>query len=327
MFPAQPSHSIQLIAESVLQLSDFYIKNPDAETPWNQGFCQIAYRNYFLPLNQLRCAKVIERGQNVNFFQDLTHFVDWGSGPGTASFALSQNPHLRSQIKKQFLIDISSGPHKHFSDLHKDLISPAFSTTLDFKPYLDQKNRTCAVFSYSMTEIDRLPNGWDQFEAIMILEPATSQDGRKLLELRQDLISKGYYMWAPCLHQLQCPLLKNSKTDWCHDRFHVDAPEWFWKVDHLLPMKNKTVTTSYLLARKKPAPTYPTNYGRLTGDSREEKGKTRQLICRNEEREFLTWMHKEIQPQTFPRGEIAEIPETFEFKSNELRVKTNCQLK
>ncbi len=326
MFSTQPSHPIQIIADSVLQLSDYYIQNPQGETPWRENFCQIAYRNYFLPLNQIRCSRVIERGQGVHFFEGLTHFVDWGSGPGTASFALAQNEVLKSQIKKQFLIDLSSAPHKTFSDLHAELINPAYSTTLDFKPFLDQKNKTCLVFSYSMTEIARLPAGWDQAEALMILEPATSQDGRKLLQLRQQLIQSGYSIWAPCLHQLTCPLLKNSNYDWCHDRFVVEAPEWFWQVDQLLPMRNKTITTSYLLARKTPAPQHAVNLGRLTGDSREEKGKTRQLICRNEEREFLTWMNKEIEPQVFPRGEIVELPAEIEFKSNELRVKMPCRL-
>jgi len=86
------------------------------------------------------------------------------------------------------------------------------------------------------------------------------------------------------------------------------------------------VTTSYILARKKPAPTYPSNVGRLVGDSREEKGKTRQMFCRGEKREFLTWMHKKITPQTFPRGELAELPKQFEEKSNELRVESECKL-
>ncbi len=326
MFAENPSHPIQAIADAVLKLSDYYIKYPDKETPWNENFCQIAYRNYFLPLNQIRCAKVIERGQVVNFFEDLTHFIDWGSGPGTASFALAQNLKLKNQIKKQFLVDLSSGPHRTFADMHKDLINPELSTRLEFKPFLDQKNRTCLVFSYSMTEIEKLPAGWDQAEALMILEPATSQDGRKLLQLRQQLIEKGYSIWAPCVHQQACPLLTKSATDWCHDRFVVDAPDWFWQVDQLLPMKNKTITTSYLLARKKPAATFSKNDGRLTGDSRKEKGKTRQMVCRNEEREFLTWMHKEGKTQTIPRGELVKITENHELKSNEIRVKENCQI-
>lgn len=324
MFSTKPSDSIHAIAESVLQLSDFYIQNPDRETPWNANFCQIAYRNYFLPLNQIRCAKVIERGNYVDFFTGLTHFVDWGSGPGTASFALANDPALKSQIKRQFLVDISTTPHRAFADLHAQLIQPELSTRLEFKSFLDQKNKTCLVFSYSMTEIAKLPAGWDQAEALMILEPATSQDGRKLLQFRQQLIEKGYSIWAPCTHQLACPLLTKSNHDWCHDRFHVDAPDWFWEVDALLPMKNRTITTSYLLARKKPAPTFAANIGRLTGDSREEKGKTRQMLCRNEEREFLTWMHRKVEPQIFPRGELVAITENHEMKSNEIRVLGPC---
>ena len=155
----------------------------------------------------------------------------------------------------------------------------------------------------------------------MILEPSTSQDGRKLLETRRLLLEKGYSIWAPCTHQLNCPLLTHSKNDWCHDRVHVSSPDWFLELESHLPMKNKTVTTSYLLARKRKAPEFLQKKARLTGDTLEEKGKTRQLICRNEQREFLTWMHKNIEPQTLARGELIDLPQDFEVKSNELRLK------
>jgi hypothetical protein len=42
MFPELPSEKIKDIAESVLKLSDFYIQNPEAETPWREIFCQTA---------------------------------------------------------------------------------------------------------------------------------------------------------------------------------------------------------------------------------------------------------------------------------------------
>jgi len=182
---------------------------------------------------------------------------------------------------------------------------------------------SCLVFSYSLTEIVELPAGWDRYEALMILEPSTSEDGRRLMQLRSKLIEAGYFMWAPCTHQLACPLLVQSKHDWCHDRFLVEAPAWFSQVEQQLPMKNKTVTTSYLLARKAPAPANLKNLGRLTGDSLPEKGKTRQLVCRGPAREFLTWMHKSVNPQTLSRGELVNLPEQFETKANELRLKSD----
>ncbi|MGZ3727035.1 MAG: small ribosomal subunit Rsm22 family protein, partial [Pseudobdellovibrio sp.] len=136
-----------------------------------------------------------------------------------------------------------------------------------------------------------------------------------------------YSIWAPCTHHQSCPLLTHSKHDWCHDRTHVNAPEWFEQVEDLLPMKNRTVTTSYLLARKKTAPVQLKTLARTTGDSLEEKGKTRQLVCRNESREFLTWMHKNSEPQVIPRGELVDLSSTaLEAKSNELRLTESIKI-
>jgi ribosomal protein RSM22 (predicted rRNA methylase) len=321
MFQNTPSEKLKTIADAVLQLSDYYIKNPEAETPWNQKYCQIAYRHYYLPLNFIRCQKVIERGLQVGFFENLSHFIDWGAGPGTASLALAQSDLLKPQIQKQILFDLSKSTLNAFSDLHTDLINKDYFDYLDLKNSYPNKPNTCLVFSYSLTELTALPVGWEDHEALMILEPSTSQDGRKLLNLRQTLIEHGFSIWAPCTHQLSCPLLTHSKHDWCHDRASVEAPEWFRDLEQLLPMKNKTVTTSYLLARKRKPSEKIKMKARLTGDSLDEKGKTRQLICRNDQREFLTWMHKTIKPQVLARGDLIDMPVDFEIKSNELRLK------
>ena len=187
--------------------------------------------------------------------------------------------------------------------------------------------KSLLIFSYSLTEMKSLPDGYDQFESIMILEPSTQDDGRKLLQTREKLIAQGYHVWAPCVHQQSCPLQNQSKTDWCHDRFHVKAPDWFLKMEPFLPFRNRTITTSYLLAKKTPPPAEIKNFARITGDSLDEKGKTRQLVCRNTDREFLTWMHKSITVQTIPRGELVTLPTELEKKSNELRLSHPVDIK
>ncbi len=327
MFSENVVSDIPQLAKDVLRLSDYFIQNPDSQTPWHENFCQNAYRNYFLPLNFLRVQNVISRGRNVGFFNGFSTTIDYGAGPSTASLAMAKNTAFKKQIERQILIEKSSTALKIFSDLHSQLIEPETTTELSLKKIIADPEKTLLMFSYSLTEMKTLPNGWNQYEGLMILEPATSQDGRKLLELRQMLIQTGYSMWAPCTHQNACPLLTESKHDWCHDRFHVAAPEWFHDLEDLLPMKNKTVTTSYLLARKqKPAFDF-LNTARLTGDSLKENGKTRQLMCRGPQREFLTWMHKEIEAQTLPRGELIHVPEKAVPKSNELRTLEVVQLK
>lgn len=317
MFSEKSPEQLVQLANDVLRLSDYFIQNPLAQTPWNENYCQNAYRNYFLPLNYVRAVGVIQRGLQVNFFKGFQTSIDWGAGPGTASYAIANL--LRDQISNQILIEKSSTALMKFADLHDRLIQPDCTTTLSLKSLKCSPERSLLMFSYSLTEMNSLPANWDQFEGLMILEPATSQDGRKLLSLRQMLIEKGYFIWAPCTHQSSCPLLNESKNDWCHDRFPVSAPEWFYQLEENLPMRNKTVTSSYLLARKTPPTVNLLGLARLTGDSLKENGKTRQLLCRGPAREFLAWMHKEIEPQTLARGELIETPEKVTAKSNEIR--------
>lgn len=314
-----PSEKLTDIAAAVLALSDYYIQHPERATPWAEKFCQLAYRYYFMPLNFIRCRHVIRRGQEVGFFRGLTHFIDWGAGPGTASLALADTAVLREQIREQIIFDHSAEPLRLFADLHTNLRNPQPCQSLDLRTG-NNASETCLVFSYSLTELAELPIGWDRFEAVMILEPSTSQDGRRLMQWRDQLMQQGYHLWAPCTHTRPCPLLLHSKNDWCHDRADVTAPEWFLKLEQYLPMRNRTVTTSYLLARKTAPPAGLSLKARLTGDSLPEKGKTRQLVCRGDEREFLTWMHKSIEPQILPRGELIELPTDVIKKANELRL-------
>ena len=317
--PTSPPQISQLAAD-ILKLSDFFIQNPDEQTPWQDTYCQNAYRNYFLPLNFIRAQSILARGLQVGFFNDFSTTIDWGSGPGTASLAVAENKTLQSQIKKQILIEKSGKALAVFSDLNKLLIQPEATTELSLKNLACDPTKTLLIFSYSLTEMKSLPPHWNQFEGLMILEPATSQDGRKLLELRSQLIVAGYTIWAPCTHQEACPLLTESKTDWCHDRFHVVAPDWFQKLEEHLPMRNRTVTTSYLLARKLKPTFLRDGMARLTGDSQEENGKTKQLVCRGPAREFLAWLHRNKSVQTLPRGELVHLPTDLQHKSNELRV-------
>jgi ribosomal protein RSM22 (predicted rRNA methylase) len=285
------------LAEDVLQLSDFYINNPDGETPWQKEWAQRANLVYFWPLNTLRLEKIIDDLNTQKFFAGLSELIDYGAGLGTATWA------LQNKFAKKHLVEKSSIPSKLF---------PEFNWQQQARP--DHKSLT--VFSYSLTELDQLPTWSLQSEALLIIEPSTQQDGRKLLELREKLIEQKYLMWSPCPHQGPCPLFTQSKTDWCHDRVHIQKPEWFEKIEKYLPIKNNTLTFSYLAARRTPPP--ERKWARLVGDQLVEKGKTRQMICRGSEREFLAWMHRDGDAPELSRGDRVFI-ESFEKKSNELR--------
>lgn len=299
------------LAEAVKKLSDFFIENPDGATPWAQSWAQVAYLVYFLPLNHARVQAVVGEALSQDFFAGLEQVVDFGAGPGTASLA------LREHFQSFTLVEKAKEICAPF-----DILAGTKTVWLDKVPEIERPQSTLGVFSYSLTELSTLPPWAQKLEALMILEPSTQQDGRKLLELRQKLIEAGFSLWAPCTHQGRCPLLTHSKTDWCHDRIHFARPPWFEKLEQHLPMKNKTLTTSYLLARKKKAPLKAPHIARTVGDRLEEKGKDRQLLCRGEEREFLAWMHKQGLRQDLPRGILVEVPSDAQKVSNELRIQS-----
>ena len=326
MFSSPPPISLKELSSHILRLSDFYIANPAAETPWREEWCLLAYRYYFLPLNFIRVQKVIERGLQRNFFEGLDHFIDWGAGPGTASFALASNESLAKQIQSQLLFDISENAINSFSDYQMRLLKNFKTCTKLELQRLSEKKRTCLVFSYSLTELDDLPAGWKDFEALMIREPSTGEDGRRLMAWREKITAAGFSLWAPCTHELSCPLLTHSKNDWCHDRTAVHLPDWFSELENHLPMRNRIVTVSYLLARKTKPQKLSADTARVVGDSLGEKGKTRQLICRGTAREYLSWLHKNGEPQVIPRGELIEVAANAEVKANEIRMSSHVKV-
>jgi ribosomal protein RSM22 (predicted rRNA methylase) len=299
------------LAEAVKRLSDYFIANPAGSTPWNETWAQVAYLVYFLPLNHARVQAVVQQGVRQGFFEGLDIAVDFGAGFGTASLALPA--HFQNYTLVEKAKEVCS---------RYDFLPKEKTTWLSTFEKLAAPEKSLAIFSYSLTELAELPAWARHAEALMLLEPSTQQDGRALLALRQKLLADGYHMWAPCPHQLACPLYVNSKTDWCHDRIFFDAPTWFTAIEQHLPMKNQTLTMSYLLARRMPPPPprAPT-VGRTVGDLLKEKGKDRQLICKDDQRDFFAWMHKHGDSQEIPRGELVEMPTEVQKVANELRVR------
>ena len=300
------------LAKCVLALSDYFIQKPEGQTPWHESWAQIAYLAYFLPLNATRLNRLVHEADARGFFDGIENVIDFGAGLATASLTLAEKYNF-----KFHLVERSQEPQKLIEKYFTQFKAEEWQKTWG-KQNLKDPKKTLALFSYSLTELSDIPDWAYNCEALMLVEPSTQQDGRKLLALRQKLIDKGYQAWAPCTHQLACPLYSQSKHDWCHDRVHFGAPAWFLKMEEQLPMKNRTLTMSYVLMRKTPAPQILT--ARVVGDRMEEKGKDRQMVCRSPEREFLAWLHKTGLRQEIPRGVLIDLPADLPKVSNELRV-------
>jgi hypothetical protein len=307
------------LAESVLRLSSHYIESPEKKSPWDQSWCQAAYLSYFLPMGILRAQKVVNEAAKLGFFEGVSSAVDFGSGLGTGSFVLSE---LKLPVHSVEISDVAIGLHKKIEGEVGVSAKRSWSKTLD-----GTKDRDFLISINALTEFPEIPRWVTDFQNILIVEPSTFKDSRRLMEFRTKLIERGFYIWAPCVHQRPCPLLVHSKKDWCHDKVKVELPEKIQNFVDKLPIQAKNLGFSYLLASKREPPNL-SGHARVVGDLLIEKGKNRQLFCDNEERKFLAWLKRDHKrSQDVPRGARIEITDAGEMVSNELRIPSGKEIK
>ncbi len=317
--------AISRIKECIQRLSDHFIAQK-AKSPLSERWAQVAYLAYYFPLNYLRAQAVCDEAVKVRFFQGLESAVDVGSGLGSLTANLLE---VKTDWLKLESTDISS----EAIEIQKRLL-PETTKNIKFSrqdELLPKQKFDLACFSYSWNEFSELEKNSfldrsTDFEAVMFIEPSTQLHSRNLMRLRQTLIEKGFFAWAPCTHQQDCPLLIHSKTDWCHDRIAIDKTKWQASIEKGLAFKNETLTFSYLLMRK----TKPSRekehqgfeFARVIGDELVEKGKNRQAVCRSSEREFFSWFPQRLKHNilSFIHGEKLLLQNTTVKKSNELRI-------
>jgi ribosomal protein RSM22 (predicted rRNA methylase) len=314
---------LSMLAALVQKLSNRYTSGQPIGDIWSQPSLSLAYLSYFLPLNFLRMQNILAEANGLGFLQGIESVVDIGAGPGTTSLAFQYHdwPNLPfvcveqgGQAKAWYERLLKANPLNSTPEQQPQWVTTTPSHWTD-------PQSTLLCMSYSLNEMKELPKWNKPPEAILILEPSTSEDSRRLLQLRQNLLDEGYYAWAPCTHQAGCPMLLDSNKDWCHTRIFIEMPEWWRKMESHLSMENRSITYSYLLMRKTP-PKTGARQARVIGDTLREKGKTRQMICRGPKREFLAWLKRHGPAQPYPRGARITLPMDLEEKSNELRVNT-----
>ena len=224
----------------VMALSNFYLEHPGAATPWAQKFTEPAYLGYFLPLNYARVRAVLREVERFVPTEALGAVVDYGSGSGAVQFA------LEDALAPRPLFCVERSPearavHRRLHAARGGRWQPQFQAPQD------PGAGALAIFSYAFLEMQNDLPDLGRFDHLLIIEPSTRDCGRQLMTWRQRLIERGYRALAPCTHDAACPLLVESNKDWCHHRVEFTGPSWWPALEDALPMKNRTLTYSYLL--------------------------------------------------------------------------------
>src|SRR5687768_9533074 len=81
--------------DSVLKLSDFYLKNPGKPTPWHERFAIPATSSYFMPLNYARLKEIFREVERYLPNDSVEEIWDFGSGLGTTQWVLEDQTWLK----------------------------------------------------------------------------------------------------------------------------------------------------------------------------------------------------------------------------------------
>jgi len=310
-----PHDDARALAAHIKKLSDFYLIAPGSATPWDKDYALPATLAYFMPLNGVRLASGFREAERLIPAGEISEIWDFGAGLGTTQWILEDQDWL--ETRPLYSLEVSPRAARAHDELQ----------ALGRGRWKSEARRTAsprrgalAVFSYSFLEMQNALPALDAFDHWLILEPSTRERGRALMEWRQRFIVEGIEPLAPCTHSAACPLLSHSPRDWCHMRIHFEGPRWWQEIEDHLPMKNRTLTYSYLLASRTVRDDQWRGAARVIGDTLPEKGKTRQMICRGPEREFFSWLHKNGEPPLIPHGTLVKNLGNPEIKGGELRV-------
>ena len=222
------------------------------------------YARDIAPRTEAALARVLAEVYGARGVASPTRAIDLGAGTGAAGRV------LRARFGESFevvAVDRTAGPGLVRANLAVEL--PAVAGKFDL-----------VVAAHLLNElfVDRAPaervalrarrvRAWATLLApngvLILIEPALRDTSRELLAVRDQVLTAGLHVVAPCFWTGPCPALALER-DWCHDA----AP---------VPSKPR-VDFSYLVLRAEPVPLAPT-LNRVVSDPMPEKGRLRLFVC------------------------------------------------
>ncbi|MCB0412409.1 MAG: hypothetical protein KDD22_07780, partial [Bdellovibrionales bacterium] len=184
------------LAFAIQDLSNHY--QTDEPTPWKNSATEAAYLSYFLPLNLLRLNAVCEiyRTQAPELLEDLEEspkVLDFGSGLGTTEWSLTQFLNLKPDFYFQEISSIAISAHQKL----RESLLKSMQVNSKANWNLAREKYHLGIFQTSLNETTDLPKELLKCDQLLLIEAATHQKARPLMEVRGRLIEGGYHLWAP----------------------------------------------------------------------------------------------------------------------------------
>ncbi|MEK7433126.1 MAG: small ribosomal subunit Rsm22 family protein [Cyanobacteriota bacterium] len=150
---------------------------------------------------------------------DIKSLIDIGAGPATCTYASLEIFKNLSNItlveRNPFFLDFSKTVlRENFKSLNFNFVREDL-TRFKYDDFYD-----VGIMSYVINELDdnkkeeTLKKIWSKInDFLIIIEPGTKKGFENIRKTRELLIKEKGYIYAPCTHNLACPI---KDDDWCH---------------------------------------------------------------------------------------------------------------
>lgn len=268
------------------------------------------YASYYLPINVLKPALILEEMSLLNLKLQLHHNIRWldmGTGPGTLLWGIkwwfeqhayshelqflgldqSKNfVNLAQELESQVSFDLKCSRQFKTIKSKKDIIKEietfkptvlsAMNSLAEIEPDIEKRKEFIQEILETFTK--HSPNGLG-----LLIEPGSKKNSRELLEIREWIRQK-YTIWLPCLSDRECGAYKDTK-DWCHELVDCEFPGWVNELGKGANLQKDSVLFSYLVFTSGEffkVQKFPAQAHRMVSDRIQEKGLMKCFFCTNE---------------------------------------------
>ncbi len=224
------------------------------------NFQRLSYLATRVPATYAVCDDVFSRLAAYDI--SINTLLDLGSGPGTAAICAKYIfPEIEAitcidqdKAFKVFAESFLSAPY-----FQKTKIRYALHNLADVKTF---PKTDLITISYALNELENdiaqsvVHKAWQSTkQALVIIEPGTPRAFERLKQRREELISYGATILAPCPHDGDCPM---ADGDWCHFSVRVERSA-LHKYIKDADLNYEDEKFSYLIAVKSMAIERPSN--------------------------------------------------------------------
>lgn len=234
--PAQLQHAIRQLlhqypsqqwSDAARLLSERYRATRDGSSLLTSALDTLAYSAMILPATYAQAYRAIQMTLPHIDISRCQNVLDIGSGPGTVLWALhTLAPHIseRTGVERDTnFIEIAQHVCQQFMGT-TTFIAQDITTNKHWQPH------DLVVIGHVLNELSPaqranvITEAWQATRnTLIIIEPGTSEFFTIIQQARQQLITLGAHIAAPCTHHADCRM---GGDDWCHFGQKIARPDF-----------------------------------------------------------------------------------------------------